>query len=59
MNSASCRKSLDNPQMRKLLSDFTASRGMVTIGLLVNDQQMIAFKSPVTIDFSSTCSRGG
>jgi TRAP-type C4-dicarboxylate transport system substrate-binding protein len=42
------RKSLDDPALRKLLSDFTATRGMVTIGLHVNDQQMIAFKTPVT-----------
>ena len=42
------RKSLDAPATRKLVSDFTATRGMVTIGLVVNDQQMITFKTPVT-----------
>lgn len=41
------RKTLDAPAMRTLMSDFTATRGMVTIGLHVNDQQMIAFKTPV------------
>ncbi len=48
------RKSVDTPALRKLISDFTASRGMITIGLHVYDQQMIAFRTPVTklADFS-------
>jgi TRAP-type C4-dicarboxylate transport system substrate-binding protein len=42
------RKALNVPEMRKLISDFTASRGMITMGLHVYDGQMFAFRAPVT-----------
>jgi TRAP-type transport system periplasmic protein len=42
------RKSLDNPALRKIISDFTASRGMITMSLHVYDHQMFAYKTPVT-----------
>lgn len=47
-NNAHARKSLDNPALRKVISDFTATRGMITIGLNIYDHQMFAYKVPVT-----------
>jgi TRAP-type transport system periplasmic protein len=40
------RKVLDVPEFRKIWQDFTATRGMINIGLTVYDQQMIAVKAP-------------
>jgi TRAP-type transport system periplasmic protein len=40
------RKVLDVPEFRKIWQDFTATRGMINIGLTVYDQQMIAVKTP-------------
>lgn len=40
------RKVLDVPAFRKIWQDFTATRGMINIGLTVYDQQMIALKAP-------------
>lgn len=53
------RKSLDNPELRKIISDFTATRGMITIGLNIYDHQMFAYKTPVTklADFSGKRTR--
>ena len=47
-NNEHARKSLDVPALRKVISDFTATRGMITIGLHVYDHQMFAYKTPVT-----------
>lgn len=53
-NNEHARRALDLPQFRKAITDFTDARGMVTIGLNVYDQQVFAFKAPVTklADFS-------
>jgi len=40
------RQVFDVPAFRRIWSDFTASRGMINIGLTVYDHQMIALKSP-------------
>jgi TRAP-type C4-dicarboxylate transport system substrate-binding protein len=40
------RRVLDVPAFRKIWEDFTATRGMINIGLTVYDQQLIALKAP-------------
>jgi TRAP-type C4-dicarboxylate transport system substrate-binding protein len=40
------RRVFDLPAFRKAWSDFTATRGMINIGLTVYDQQMLALKTP-------------
>ena len=47
-NNEHARRALDVPQFRKAITDFTEPRGLVTIGLSVYDQQLFAFKTPVT-----------
>jgi TRAP-type C4-dicarboxylate transport system substrate-binding protein len=42
------RRVLNVPAFRKIISDFTASRGMITMGLHIYDQQMFTYKTPVT-----------
>jgi TRAP-type C4-dicarboxylate transport system substrate-binding protein len=41
------RRALDVPAFRKIFADMSATRGLVTMGFFVNDQQMFAFKTPV------------
>jgi TRAP-type C4-dicarboxylate transport system substrate-binding protein len=40
------RRVFDVPTFRKIWTDFTATRGMVNIGLTVYDHQLIALKTP-------------
>jgi C4-dicarboxylate-binding protein DctP len=47
-NNEHARKVLNVPAFRKLFSDFTATRGMITMGLNIYDHQMFAYKTPVT-----------
>jgi TRAP-type C4-dicarboxylate transport system substrate-binding protein len=47
-NNEHARKVLDAPAFRKLFSDFTDTRGMITMGLNIYDHQMFAYKTPVT-----------
>jgi TRAP-type C4-dicarboxylate transport system substrate-binding protein len=42
------RRVLDVPAFRKIWSDFTASRGLINVGLMVYDHQLIALKTPAT-----------
>jgi TRAP-type C4-dicarboxylate transport system substrate-binding protein len=42
------RRVLDAPAFRKVWSEFTASRGLINIGLTVYDHQLIALKTPAT-----------
>jgi TRAP-type C4-dicarboxylate transport system substrate-binding protein len=47
-NNEHARKALDVPAFRNAIADFTAPRGVITIGLHVYDQQLFAYKTPVT-----------
>jgi TRAP-type C4-dicarboxylate transport system substrate-binding protein len=42
------RRVFDVPEFRKLWNDFTATRGMINIGLTVYDHQLIALKAPAS-----------
>ena len=42
------RRVIDVPAFRKTFADFTATRGMINIGLTVYDHQLIALKTPAT-----------
>ena len=46
-NNEHARKAIDVPAFRQAIVDFTAPRGVVTIGLNVYDQQSIVTKTPV------------
>jgi TRAP-type C4-dicarboxylate transport system substrate-binding protein len=47
-NNEHARRSLDNAALRQTFSDFSATRGMITMGLNIYDHQMFAYKTPVT-----------
>src|SRR5262245_3140602 len=45
-NNDHARRIFDVPAFRKIWEDFTATRGMINIGLTVYDHQLIALKAP-------------
>lgn len=45
-NNDHARRVIDVPAFRKIWEDFTATRGMINIGLTVYDHQLITLKSP-------------
>jgi TRAP-type transport system periplasmic protein len=47
-NNDHARRVFDVPAFRKIWGDFTATRGMINIGLTVYDHQLIALKAPAS-----------
>jgi len=47
-NNEHARRVLDNPDFRKIFTDFSTTRGMIPINYQVYDQQMFVFRTPVT-----------
>jgi TRAP-type C4-dicarboxylate transport system substrate-binding protein len=47
-DNAHSRKVLDNPQFRKIFSDFSVTRGMIPMHYQIYDHQMFVFRTPVT-----------
>ncbi len=42
------RKALNNPDFRKVFTDFSVTRGMIPMGYHIYDHQMFVFRTPVT-----------
>jgi len=47
-DNAHARRVLDNPQFRKIFTDFSTTRGMIPIQYQIYDHQMFVFRTPVT-----------
>lgn len=47
-DNAHSRRVLDNPQFRKIFTDFSTTRGMIPIQYQIYDHQMFVFRTPVT-----------
>jgi TRAP-type C4-dicarboxylate transport system substrate-binding protein len=47
-DNAHARRVLDNPEFRKIFTDFSTTRGMIPIQYQIYDHQMFVFRQPVT-----------
>ncbi len=47
-DNAHARRVLDNPQFRKIFTDFSTTRGMIPMNFQIYDHQMFVFRAPVT-----------
>jgi C4-dicarboxylate-binding protein DctP len=47
-DNAHARRVLDNPEFRKIFTDFSTTRGMIPLQYQIYDHQMFVFRTPVT-----------